>query len=385
MPSCCFGNQESARSERVSRRRLLRNIGAGGMGVALLTRGRGLAIAQEATPGASAVGTAPVTDTIAAFRDADARRLIELFQSAAFRVTAYHTNEPIYVRAPRVGGEFVATPDGFVNEDVGYVIGRPDDLTRVFSSLALVHPPKAYRDGEYLSYTFDLQGIYLGRTEHTVDTSIGPLVAHIGYVGTYAGNHRAEGGMKRAVVPLWIGWEAAGGEPATGFGWTLLDEDIRNPTERDISSMTSVPMAEGLATLDRYAGAAVVLVDVGFVERDPDALLAQVREAGFPEEFYERDVLNSQSRVGEALYNWLLRTTLEQAEADGYVLWSRPDVSTPIRDAFPELVQPGAPEPALPDFEAFLDAPALDLSALGRLPGGASVRAVIPRPESILA
>jgi hypothetical protein len=79
----------------------------------------------------------------------------------------------------------------------------------------------------------------------------------------------------------------------------------------------------------------------------------------------------------------LLRATLEQAELDGYVLWSGPDVTAPIRDLFPDLLQPNAPAPKRPAYEKLLTTGRVSVATLGRLPFGFT-GAVIPRSDSVL-
>lgn len=363
----------------LSRRRFCRGSLAAAGGLALWRGGqlRALARAQEGEDAAERRQV--VSDRIARFKRLSSERLLEATQDVKLFVEspfgdAYDVDQ---FDSPLVALQYEWQDADEFEEAVPvgapFVIGKPKGATGSFPTLGLLDTPVQRRLGDDISSVYHLQGVYLGRTEHPVQTDIGPVTVSIGYFGLYFGAPDSEEGMTKVVIPGMVGWIAESEDGSFSSPLVVLPETSRRRTSSLLreGSDTLGPTLSGervLDLLDQNIGRGVVALNVGDSAIPFDQALLVAQGLGFPTDFFTVDAYRSRSQTTRDLYDRLVFLTLKHAHADGHTLWTVDEDGEPLRVSLRKYRVQAEDVPPLPNLGRFLDSHELSIRALTRAP-----------------
>jgi hypothetical protein len=164
---------------------------------------------------------------------------------------------------------------------------------------------------------FDFNGIYLGRTEHLMQTEIGEVMVQIGYFGSYIED-------TRVVMPYFLGWVGESDDtssPAAYLERNAPDENQENPLVND-STASRKSLPEVLDRLDANIGSAVVQLQINAQQIPNVGFPDKARSKGFPPEFYDPNKIIENYRMSKEIYDDFIQLIFREASENGYVLGS---------------------------------------------------------------
>lgn len=325
--------------QSMNRRRFFRLLGGAGAslaGVGIRPRG---AFAEENPQSDEEAGPTPtpylesfngldfdtmranVEDNIESFMMSSAEDLMAVGESAKM----HFPMEPVgSVPAP------VFNFEGAENAGPSYFLTKSGETDKYFPNLSLHSYPNEFDKDGQRTRIVNLQGIYLGRTAHKMDSSIGEIDGHVLYLGMYDGDPETGEDLNRFVLPVWVGWTTD--QDATSWNpvYRIGPEDGDPAVENVIDGNFSV-MSQYLQDIDKYIGNAVFGVQVGAPNPADPGLVAQAEAYGFPSDFFTVDSVTRMHEVTRETYDNLATLTLSRAQKDGYSLSTFQGTETPVQ------------------------------------------------------
>ena len=196
-----------------------------------------------------------------------------------------------------------------------YFIGSPDDMHQSFPSLGITDTPYQASEGNNHAFSYTLEGIYLGRTDHVLKTSIGDVVIPVGYFGMYAGD-------ERFVLPIAFGWVSDKEETSSLTGLIISESDRENPPI-SLSGGPTTSIQELLESLDDNVGSNMTQLNINSQQVPNSSLVDKAIQKGYPSELFTLDYLNGRNEASKGLFNILEDIVLKQAQNSGYRFYNQ--------------------------------------------------------------
>jgi len=194
-----------------------------------------------------------------------------------------------------------------------FVLTKPGNSKESLPNMCVDRYPNTQQGGAYVT----LQGLYLGRVSRPIETSIGTLLAEIGFSYRWIGGDNKKD-FTKIIEPSWLTWR----KPDGSFS-CFASEVINTKGHFESPQNQSGSGASNGTKLVKNLDSGIGTTASQFVVGDPfpaQDYTAKAIQAGYPPEFHTYDAFSADLASANNHYEVYKEVTLAQAYKDGYVL-----------------------------------------------------------------
>lgn len=272
-----------------------------------------------------------VKNNIEVFKNAESDNLLSVGEPTGSQVEIIGYGS---VRAPIINFD-MTNPQNHT----GFFLSKPGDSKAAFPNIG----NSLFRNGTETDekiYSNCMQGINLGRTEHTFNSVNGiSYIVDIGYFGQYFGDKEQGSKLNKVVMPIWLGFRTPDGTIAVDSGVKVksVDSGPNQSPPHGSSSEELDNLVETLKSFDQNIGNSVTEMLTNVPQPLPPNIQEMIAPLQWPPEFFERAYVDQQDMTTLNIATAIQNITLIRANRDGYVLNSpqeQSSVEVPISNMF---------------------------------------------------